>query len=684
MTELICRNSSTEIQAAAAEIDLSGAAFMFMPGGKNVINCKQGSKSVEVEVLVDKKTAATMQGQLEAVRSRSAHKPFFDFDHEDKTASFWPAEFFWSDLPKPGVYVRGEWSKQGLEAVKGKAYRAFSPVFHVDDPKGKPARVVANPDARLNFGGLVNDPAFREILPLAAKRAGASQQQQNTDKMTANEMAELQAKIQQLEQEIEGLIATADNSPESAEVLTAKRAELNSAKAELESEKLRAKNAQLEASFIAQRTKDAKEAVQRAIKRGALPPKDEASHALWAKKCVEDPENIQLLDGLKGSAALAAAQPDRRIVLGNMGVIRESTENVLKTMASIYAKQMTPDANHEARRGFARESAAMYAKEILPRLKEGDDIPLSGANSLGTLAQTLVATRTLELLTLSFPILKMVYTDFSDQIVSYGDTLNTRTVGIPTVQTFNTTTGWPTNSDVTTTDVAITYNQFKGVPVIFMAHHIAGTVRRLFDEIAPAQAYALGKDIVDYVYALITSAYNVNAITVAVSSAFNREVVSELGGVLDDAGNPDTGRYLVLARPYYTVLENDPTLNQLAAFQRADFITQGMEASTLQNVSGFRIIKAPNLPATVIGAKVLQGFAASKSAIVLASRLSADYVNAVPGSNNGSLTVVTTPGGFSANVVNFVSHTGGYAAQRMEVIYGASRGQLRAGALLTN
>lgn len=683
-----------QARAAVAAPETAVGEFMFMPGGTHTIFCKQGTKDVAAEVKVQRGDEALMQQQLEAVRSRGAQRPYCDFDHEGKEASFWPQSFTWRDAPQPGIYVRGEWSSAGKAAIEGKTYRAFSPVFHVDDVKKKPARIIAHPAKSLNFGGLVNDPAFTQICPIWAKHTGATASEPNqthtpSHTMTKEQLAALQASITQLEQDITALVAASTGSAEDAEAIQAKRNELNIAKAQHENGALKARQAELETQLLAQRTKDAEDAVKAAVKRGAIPAKNDALQAAWRKKCIEDVENIPLLNGIAGSPALQAAagqvQP-YRLVLGN-ALVRESSESVLGAMGAISARQ-SPQAGlaYRDRVTEAKAFSALYAKEILPRLREGDDLPLSAvaANTLGTLASTLVATQTLELLTLTFPLLKMILTDFSDQIVSYGDTLKSRFIGIPAVKTYNTTTGWATPSDVTTTDISITYNQFKGVPIQFLGHELAGTVRRLFDELAPAQAYALGKDMVDYIYALITSAYT-NTVTQAGLGTFGRSTLIDMGGILDDAGVPEIGRFVLLSRPYYSALSKDNVLTQMAAFQNAAMIAKGLEPSTMPEVEGFKAIKAVNLPATVIsGSTVLKGFAGSKSSIALASRLSADYVNAIPGAGNGNLTVVTTPAGFSANLVQFVDHVGANATSRLEVIYGGSRGQVAAGALLTD
>lgn len=677
---------------AIASVPLSpDGDFMIMPGGVQSIQCGQGDRTVNVTIAVDRSSANALEEQRALLASKSNHRPFFDFDHDDKMASFWPTQFYWATSPAPGVYAKGDWSDAGRKAIEGKRYRAFSPKFHVDSTKRNPARVICYEGASLNMGGLVNDPAFKNNLPLWAKAAAANgcnttaATPHNAPRMnTKEQVAALQAKLDELKQEHAALSASNAGTAEEADVLAAKQREIAELQREIETEALKAKTAELEQQVYLQREKDADGAVKTAVRKGAIPAKDTELQASWKKKCIEDPGNIELLSKIPGSSALNPQFPARLTLGHDLRVLRTSNEDVLKGMSALCARQRGDVTLYSERPKIAREVAALYAKEILPRLKEGDDIPLSATNSLGTLAQTLVSTRTLELLQLTFPLLQAIVTDFSDQIVSYGDTLKSRYITIPAVQTFNTSTGWPTQSDHVTTDVSITYDQFKGVPIRILGHESAGTVRRLFDEVSPAQAYALGKNIVDFVYALITTAFT-NTVTQAGLGTFGRSTIIDMGGILDDAGNPEMGRCLLLNRPYYSALAKDNTIIQLAAFQRASIIEQGVEPTTLQDVEGFRVIKAVNLPATVIsGSTVLKGFAFTRSALCLATRLSADYVNALPGAANGNLTVVTTPGGFSANLVQFVDHNGAYTAQRLEVIYGASRGQPAAGALLTD
>ena len=100
-------------------------------------------------------------------------------------------------------------------------------------------------------------------------------------KLTAEEKTALQAKREQLEQEVIGLKAKDQTDAAVAEELAAKETELQAANAEWDANELRERNEVLEASLLTQRTKDADDAVKAAVKRGAIPAKDEALQAKW-------------------------------------------------------------------------------------------------------------------------------------------------------------------------------------------------------------------------------------------------------------------------------------------------------------------------------------------------------------------------------------------------------------------
>ncbi len=477
---------------------------MFMPAGTQSISAWQAGKPVAVTVQVDSAAAQAVQQQFEKLSAKSAHKVYFDFDHDDKQASFWPDSFTWRE--GSGIWCRGTWSAAGLEAVQGKSYRGFSPVFHVDPKRKSPTRVICNPEAELNMGGLVNNPAFKNNLPLWAKDAGATTSSANKNKtphnMPPKTKAELEAEIQQINTDLAELKAKG-SSPENDDAIAAMDADLELAQARLETAIARDELAQKDADLTSIHAADAKTAVDAAIERGVFGPKDNEMISFWTKELTETPSKAAVLAKMPGrvtlgrpSVSASAAAPVKAragndAIIGRVQIVRSDIRNVIQSMAGICARQAPGSGlSYEARRAPAKDLAAVYAREIKPRLAEGDDIPLHqleaitgvASNSLGTLAQTLVAIRSLELLTQELPMLKAFTMDFSDQIVSYGDAINTRVLGLPSAIAYNTSTGFPTPTNTTTTDVTLTFNQWYGVFIQFLGHEMAGTIRSLFDE----------------------------------------------------------------------------------------------------------------------------------------------------------------------------------------------------------
>jgi hypothetical protein len=147
---------------------------MYMPGGIFSITPSRDGKPCPVTLKVDPKTAEAIE-QQRAIMASGVNRPFFSIEHGTDLAAFWPSRFFWAARPDPtgkiveGVWAEGEWSQAGRDAVCGRNYRMFSPTFYTNELSNdtdNPAQVVCNPDAALNLGALVNDPAFREMSPL--------------------------------------------------------------------------------------------------------------------------------------------------------------------------------------------------------------------------------------------------------------------------------------------------------------------------------------------------------------------------------------------------------------------------------------------------------------------------------------------------------------------------------------
>jgi len=689
--------------------------FMVLPAGEQTGTFGQGGRAVTKRIFVGPEAATALQEQLDAVRARSAHRPFFDFNHDDDRASGYPQRFFWRDgdrggdvsSPKSGVYAEVEWTGSGSAAIAAKDYQAFSMVFFVD--REDPAHVVCRPDADLNFGGLVNDPALKEISPLWAKQAATLS---TIDPAISNTMKETTM--------TETTTAAATAAATAAPAADQPRSDAPVHTEPPAPEPLRAKDAELTAlrnERTARRQADAKAAVSAAIARGALAPKDEPLQAKWQKWCEETPELIEALDRIPGDPALGgsitrsdSALTTRNSLTHNSLTATEGPKRIAQAYGALAAKSAgirdTSFLGFKQKGELAREMAALYASDIR-RNKEFFDMPLMAADyadpagNLGTLSGTLVAQRTLELFKLQFPMINRVYTDFSDTPAQFKQTEDTRVIIVPAVQSYDTTLdttgrpkGWDTVSTAQTKDVPITLDEHIGVPIVFDSNTLAGTVRRLFDEQAPAASYAFAKYFVEKIYKLMTPAnFNayaaVNGAYVPVAYAtyakglgdFGRSSLVDIATIFNPNQVPIPDRTCLLNSQYYGQLSKDPSLITFYAGQRSPEIITDNE---LPKLGTFLPMEAPNLT-NRNNTPNLVGFAMHKAGIIAKTRLSNDYTLALPGSSYGSVTTITEPDlGISVVLVQYVNHTGGYAEWRIQAMLGAAVGDNRGGLCLTS
>ena len=606
------------------------AEIMVFPAGTHTINATQGGRPVTKQVIIGPDTAAAMQAALSTHTAKTDQRAYFDFDHDDTKASAWPKSFRWepgSADKKAGVYAALEWSASGSAAVLGKDYRSFSPAFHIDD--SVPARVTGAP---LNMGGLVNSPAFRKQAPIWAREETTSAvpptKQNNTMKDDETKQAEA--------------AAAADAKKKETEALQAKET-INALKTTVEA---------LEAKDKARQKADAATAVADAVKRGALPAKDEAIQAKWKGLIESDPANAALLEAMPGSDLLktvTAAGADIVVKAGAVEVLK--AYNAAKT---------------------ALDRAAIYAKDISPLFKPGFSMgPILASNSLGTLTSDLVTQRALSLLKLSFPFLFKISTDFTSENVAFGETVKTRLKGALTANAFVAGTGYGSNN-ATTTDVPVTINQHFGVPVTFNVNELGGTNRDLFAEQAEGMHYAIGKKVVDYLFTLITAANFTNH-TDSKLSLFARSSLTAMAKALNGRGVAELGRFVLLNGDFFEKLGQDATLVQLAAFQKAEYITE----YKLPPAAGFAPYEAASLPDN---SEDLAGFAGTAESLALATRVPNDYAAALPGASNGVVSTVTNPDtGISVQLVQFVDHVKAEASARVALMFGAAKGNPSAG-----
>lgn len=613
---------------SAAVNDRVRSVIMWMPAGTHQIRATLAGKGpVERTITVGAEAAAAMQRALLA-ETASGHRPLFDFDHSHGAAAGWPTRYWWEE--GRGVMVDVEWSDAGAQAITGREYRAFSPEFFAD-AKG---RITGAPKFQ---GSLVNDPAFKGIEPLWAANADTFQPAAPADQTsTQNTMSK-----ENHESGGGSDAATQQNQQAALQAAAAERASLQA--------KLDAANAALQGA----RKENAEAAVQAAVSRGALPALDKALQAKWAKLIEADEGNRQLLDALPGNSALqAAATPGG-------GVAIQAKPGIVEALKSYQA------ASAEIR-------ATIYAREVAPLLNKGELLgPILAANSLGTLTGELVTQRALTLLKLNFPVLSRISTDFSAERAAFDQTVKTRIRSVPQATDYHPVNGY-TTSDASTTDVPVTINAHKAVQISYNANELASTERDLFGEQAEGCQYALGKSMVDALYAVITAANFTHATTKALSG-FGRADMTAMAKALYDRGVPGMGRFALLNSAYFEKLQSDATIVSLAAYQKPEVITQ----YTLPPIAGFDVIQAVNLPT----AGNLTGFAGTPDTLALATRLPNDYSAALPGASGGGVvSTVTNPDtGISVMLVQYVNHQLGAAFWRVAVMFGVAKGQVASG-----
>jgi hypothetical protein len=698
-----------ECRAAVALNRISRNEIVFLPEGLHKINPISGGIGKPIVILVDPRTANAVEEQREQIETRTDKRVYFDFNHEDGRASFWPQSFHWR--AGEGVIAKGEWSESGRRAIEGKDFRAFSPVFHVDDKRKEPSKVVCVPSAGPNMGGLVNDPAFSN-LPLWAKNDGTpvapleltAKENTGESNMTNEEIAALQAKVEELKGKVADFEAiAAKNSDDTSATAQADRfrAEAHAGELELEAERLKTLNT-IQAKEIEKRNKaDAEEEVRAAVKRGAILPKDVRMQAELVAKATVDPSFKNIIKAMQGPGS----RLNERVTWpkgdqSNVSIVHDDPIAVYTKMAKILSDSARTSVHQEKAR-LADDFSAIYAGSFKDTAKNSEqrtrlvnarmdaiDEAIKAADvtdaNLGTLAGTLVTQRTLELLKFVFPALTSFTTDFSDLPATFNQTIMTRTIVQPLiVQTYSTVTGW-TDTPAQTADVPIVINNHKGVPITFGENILASTMRRLFDEFAEASAYALGKDLIDNLYTRLTDANFTNN-SVFASANFLRSSVIDIGTALTLRGVPLglRNRTMLLWPAAFGNLEKDPVMIQFSTnVPRPEIMTDGVtpQSAFAVNVEAFNIYSAPNMPSNNAN---LVGFAGSKSALCIATRTPNDYTTVIPGASFGNVQMVTDPDiGITVMQVQYVNHTLGTATSRIALMYGTAAGQTAAGQLI--
>lgn len=445
--------------------------------------------------------------------------------------------------------------------------------------------------------------------------------------------------------------------------LQAKAAEVDGLKTTVES---------LKAKDLERRKADAKTAVDKAVARGAIPAKDEKIQAKWAGMIESDPTNAELLAALPDNPALA------RVTEPGEGAAEIVVEAKLIEHLKGYAKEQN-----------SMKAGLIYAKHIDVHIaKLGNEVlRLMASNSLGTSAAAIIVQRYLALLTFEFPFLTEITTDFSDEGAKFNQAITTRLRSVPAVLDYHPTTGYTVRSDATTADVSITIDKHKYCSVEFNATELGSTARDLFGEQAQPQLYALGAQLITDLLAKVVegaAAFGTagsQATQIANAAAFAVSTLDAAAAALDLRKVSKAGRFALLDSTIWPNLRGDTRLVYLAGFQDRSIIEN---YDVMPKVSGFKPFNAPYLPTPAVNtSKVLHGFTGTPDSLALATRLPADYTQALPGTAHGSIRVITdAKTKLSVQQTQYVNHDIGSAISRLALMYGAAVGNKLTGQLI--
>jgi len=256
--------------------DKALARVMYIPEGDHQIDCMVDKKPASITVSVPpekgEEIAARLQARLDELL-KSNVRPVFDFDHKGEgPASALPKKFLY--VPGQGIMVDAEWTGAGRKAIENKDYSYFSPTFLRDAETGEPVDLPSSGP----LGALVNDPAFREISRIAAKKEAV--QTTTTQKSMIKSLVKA------------GLLtedeAKKDNAEEIAvEKLETMQGEAEKAKTAEETIKEQAKQIEeLKKQLAALKEAEAEKEVEDAVTAGRIAPKDEETKKFWKEQII--------------------------------------------------------------------------------------------------------------------------------------------------------------------------------------------------------------------------------------------------------------------------------------------------------------------------------------------------------------------------------------------------------------
>src|SRR4030095_10786117 len=86
-------NGAIECRAAVQISPIAANEILFLPTGVHAITPVSGGIGRAIKVLINADSASAIEKQRSEITTRTGKRVYFDFNHEDGPASFWPHSF---------------------------------------------------------------------------------------------------------------------------------------------------------------------------------------------------------------------------------------------------------------------------------------------------------------------------------------------------------------------------------------------------------------------------------------------------------------------------------------------------------------------------------------------------------------------------------------------------------------
>lgn len=208
------------------------------------------------------------------------------------------------------------------------------------------------------------------------------------------------------------------------------------------------------------------------------------------------------------------------------------------------------------------------------------------ANALNGVFMTRISQLTLDaLLSMRIPITSF-WTDFSNDIASYGNAVTTRYPNALVAQNFASA---KTAIDSNTVSRTITLNKYIGVPVAFTDTEIAFSDLKLMQMFVEPALTTLFENVMDTAQASITVANYASNVVYAAAN-FTAANVAEINKAQNTLKVPTSKRTIICPPSYAVTLKKDSAIQAAYAYGNPSMIQQG-QFRTANPVYGYDIIE---------------------------------------------------------------------------------------------